>query len=284
MCKERMPVKMLLDACHPAFGVEAINVDELPNIAALAATANKCLHGVPGHLIRDRSQGSNVCRTGCSLRAVSIWTCASYYRGQHGEGFLAVHPVSAGWHLPCVKHSKSWKMKEAGRQRRVLFIGRRAASRYAKSLTENELGLDNDYCRRNEYSSRTDGHSMLPARIIVPTGTSTQSSKPSRLRGLCGAGRASVTGNIPALPTWVIYGAGRPRPAARSAPRSCCCRTVVSREARRRPSFSLPAWVLACSPKLHADMPKGLSGAARIARLSKNQSSRLQKMPASTIL
>ena len=36
----------MLDAVS-SFGAEAINADELP-LVALAATANKCLHGVPG--------------------------------------------------------------------------------------------------------------------------------------------------------------------------------------------------------------------------------------------
>ncbi|TDJ44178.1 MAG: 2-aminoethylphosphonate aminotransferase [Gammaproteobacteria bacterium] len=76
-------VRLLLD-CVSSFGAEAINADEL-NIAALAATANKCLHGVPGIsfvLARKEVWKQELVPAG------SVYLdLAAYYQGQHGEGF-----------------------------------------------------------------------------------------------------------------------------------------------------------------------------------------------------
>jgi 2-aminoethylphosphonate-pyruvate transaminase len=76
-------VRLLLD-CVSSFGAEVINADEL-NIAALAATANKCLHGVPGIsfvLARKEVWKEELVPAG------SVYLdLAAYYQGQHGEGF-----------------------------------------------------------------------------------------------------------------------------------------------------------------------------------------------------
>lgn len=82
VCRE-FEVPMLLDAVS-SFGAEAIEA-EAWNIGALAATANKCLHGVPGIsfvLARTALWEKNETSAGSvylDLRA--------YYATQHGDGY-----------------------------------------------------------------------------------------------------------------------------------------------------------------------------------------------------
>jgi len=94
LCGER-GVRLMLDAVS-SFGVEAIDADGW-NIVALAATANKCLQGVPGIsfvLARKHMWADELVPAG------SVYLdLASYYQGQHGAGFSpftqAVQPAFA---------------------------------------------------------------------------------------------------------------------------------------------------------------------------------------------
>ena len=76
-------VRLLLD-CVSSFGAEAINADEL-NIAALAATANKCLHAVPG--ISFVLARKDVWKEELVPAGSVYLDLATYYQGQHGVGF-----------------------------------------------------------------------------------------------------------------------------------------------------------------------------------------------------
>lgn len=82
LCRER-GVTLLLDAVS-SFGAERIE-GEAWNLGALAATANKCLHGAPGLsfvLAADalwELEAAQVCSVYLDLRP--------YHAGQHGSGF-----------------------------------------------------------------------------------------------------------------------------------------------------------------------------------------------------
>lgn len=88
-------LRLLLD-CVSSFGAEAIDVDGW-NISAMAATANKCLQGVPGVsfvLARKKLWAEELVSAG------SVYLdLAAYYQGQHGSGFSpftqAVQPAFA---------------------------------------------------------------------------------------------------------------------------------------------------------------------------------------------
>ncbi len=94
LCGER-GLRLMLDAVS-SFGVEAIDADGW-NIAALAATANKCLQGVPGIsfvMARKHMWADELVPAG------SVYLdLAAYYQGQHGTGFSpftqAVQPAFA---------------------------------------------------------------------------------------------------------------------------------------------------------------------------------------------
>ena len=76
-------VPLLLDAVS-SFGAEAIEADAW-NIAALAATANKCLHGVPGiSFVLART----ALWTNSETSAGSVYLdLRGYHASQHGDGF-----------------------------------------------------------------------------------------------------------------------------------------------------------------------------------------------------
>jgi 2-aminoethylphosphonate-pyruvate transaminase len=82
LCRER-GLELLLDAVS-SFGAETIRAAEW-KLAALAATANKCLHAVPGIsfvLARDDLWQQPVGEAGSVYLDLH-----RYYAGQHGEGF-----------------------------------------------------------------------------------------------------------------------------------------------------------------------------------------------------
>ncbi len=81
ICRER-DLKLLLDGVS-SFGAEAIDPDAW-NLAALAGTANKCLHGVPGiSFVLARKSLWN----GGESQASSVYLdLNSYHRSQHADG------------------------------------------------------------------------------------------------------------------------------------------------------------------------------------------------------
>jgi 2-aminoethylphosphonate-pyruvate transaminase len=132
ICKEH-GVKILLDAVS-SFGAEQINADELP-IAALAATANKCLHGVPG--IAFVLARKEEWREGLQPAGSVYLDLAAYYQGQHGEGFSPfTQSVQAAFAL---RQALEELEDEGGWEQRRSFY-RRRAGRIAVTL--KELGLE----------------------------------------------------------------------------------------------------------------------------------------------
>jgi 2-aminoethylphosphonate-pyruvate transaminase len=82
LCSE-FGASLLLD-CVSSFGAEAINADQL-NITALAATANKCLHGVPGisFVLARKETWRNAL-----VPAGSVYLdLAAYHATQHDQGY-----------------------------------------------------------------------------------------------------------------------------------------------------------------------------------------------------
>jgi 2-aminoethylphosphonate-pyruvate transaminase len=82
LCAQRKLLLML--DCVSSFGAEALDVEAL-NVAALAATANKCLHGVPGisFVLARKSLWANGL-----VPAGSVYLdLAAYHQGQHGSGY-----------------------------------------------------------------------------------------------------------------------------------------------------------------------------------------------------
>jgi 2-aminoethylphosphonate-pyruvate transaminase len=132
LCKQH-DVNMLLDAVS-SFGAESILVDDW-NVAAMAATATKCLHGVAGiSFVLAR----NDMWTDGLVEAGSVYLdLAAYYKGQHGEGYSpftqAVQPAFAlRQALQELEDNGGWE------QRRSFY--RRRAGRIAVVL--KELGLE----------------------------------------------------------------------------------------------------------------------------------------------
>ena len=82
LCKTR-DLPLLLDGVS-SFGAEAIDA-EAWNLAAVAGTANKCLHGAPGvSFVVAR----NTLWSGAAADAGSVYlNLHAYYTGQHGDGY-----------------------------------------------------------------------------------------------------------------------------------------------------------------------------------------------------
>jgi len=81
MCRER-GLELLLDGVS-SFGAEAIRGANW-NLAAVAATANKCLHAVPGisFVVARRDRWAQPARAGSVYLDLH-----RYFAGQHGEGY-----------------------------------------------------------------------------------------------------------------------------------------------------------------------------------------------------
>lgn len=94
LCVDRR-IQLLLD-CVSSFGAEAIDVDGW-NVAALAATASKCLQGVPG--IAFVMARKHVWASAPAPADSVYLDLAAYYQNQHGSGFSpftqAVQPAFA---------------------------------------------------------------------------------------------------------------------------------------------------------------------------------------------
>jgi 2-aminoethylphosphonate-pyruvate transaminase len=81
LCRER-GLQLLLDGVS-SFGAETIRGTDW-NLAAVAATANKCLHGVPGisFVLARRERWAQPARAGSVYLDLH-----RYFAGQHGEGY-----------------------------------------------------------------------------------------------------------------------------------------------------------------------------------------------------
>jgi len=140
LCKAR-DLPLLLDGVS-SFAAEAINA-EAWNLAAVAATANKCLHGAPGlsFVIARNAQW-----TAAPADAGSVYlNLHAYYAGQHGEGFSPfTQAVPAAFALREALN----ELREGGGWAERQRIYRQRAARISKELTSLSISMllnDNEY-------------------------------------------------------------------------------------------------------------------------------------------
>ena len=143
ICRQRN-LALLLDGVS-SFGAEAVKA-EAWNLAAIAGTANKCLHGVPGLSfviarktlwLRPRSEDANVGSVYLDLFA--------YHKGQHGDGYSPFTPaVQAAFALrealAELDESGGWQVRQAEYLQRAARIYEELTSLNIYSLLNN-----NDY-------------------------------------------------------------------------------------------------------------------------------------------
>ena len=131
MCKSRN-LSLLLDGVS-SFAAEAIRTDAW-NLAAVAATANKCLHGAPGmsFVIAHEKLWS-----GGMMNAGSVYlNLAAYFAGQHGSGFSPfTQAVPAAFAL----HEALAELKESGGWEERQRVYRERAQKIRQKLVE--LGI-----------------------------------------------------------------------------------------------------------------------------------------------
>lgn len=141
LCGERS-LTLLLD-CVSSFGADAIDA-EAWNIAAMAATAGKCLHGVPGisFVLARRSLWANGL-----VDAGSVYLdLAGYYRDQHGSGYSPfTQSVQAAFAL---REALTELEDEGGWEQRRSVYRRRAGE---IAVTLQSLGLQT-LLKPEEYS------------------------------------------------------------------------------------------------------------------------------------
>ena len=119
-------VKLLLDSVS-AFGAEDIRFDEW-NVEGLAATANKCLHGVPGisFVIADRER---LAKPSAACPSVYL-DLSSYFATQHGEGFSPFTlAVNSAFGLDAALDEFNGAGGWSGRRARYTAIADRIATR-----------------------------------------------------------------------------------------------------------------------------------------------------------
>ncbi len=120
LCRER-GLQLLLDAVS-SFGAEALQ-GAAWNLSAVAATANKCLHAVPGlsFVLARRCDWQDPPPT---VGGVYL-NLHSYYAGQHGDGFS---PFTQAVQIAFALREALMELREAGgwAQRRALYQSRAA--------------------------------------------------------------------------------------------------------------------------------------------------------------
>lgn len=118
LCRER-GLELLLDAVS-SFGAEHIDADQL-NLTALAATANKCLHGVAGisFVVARKTAWA-----GLPLDSGGVYfNLRAYHAGQHGDGFS---PFTQAVQVAFALQEALAEFEEEGgwEQRRSVYRGR----------------------------------------------------------------------------------------------------------------------------------------------------------------
>jgi 2-aminoethylphosphonate-pyruvate transaminase len=142
ICAER-GIALLLDAVS-SFGGEEIDAAGW-NLEAVAATANKCLHGVPGMaLVLARKAAWQ--REPQRPQSVYL-NLHSYHRGQHGDGYSPfTQSVQVAFALrealAELAESGGWRARRESYRQRAEFIYR--------ELTEEKVSI---LLNKNEYSS-----------------------------------------------------------------------------------------------------------------------------------
>jgi len=141
LCKAR-DLPLLLDGVS-SFGAEAIDADAW-NLAAVAATANKCLHGAPG---LSFVVARNALWSGTQAEAGSVYlNLHAYYAGQHGDGFSPfTQAVPAAFAL----REALDELREDGGWAERRRIYRERADRIAEELTSLSISI---LLNKKEYS------------------------------------------------------------------------------------------------------------------------------------
>lgn len=122
-------VRLLIDAVS-SFGAENITADDC-NIAAMAATANKCLHGVPG-LSFVLASNELWEEQATSVRSVYL-DLRAYHQSQHEQGYSpftqAVQVAFAlGEALSELREEGGWRKRQAVYRARAEKIGQTLSS------------------------------------------------------------------------------------------------------------------------------------------------------------
>ncbi len=141
LCKTR-GLSLLLDGVS-SFAAEAIDA-EAWNLAAVAGTANKCLHGAPG---LSFVVARNALWSGAPADAGSVYlNLHAYYAGQHGEGYSPfTQAVPAAFAL---REALDELRAHGGWAKRQLTY-RQRATRIALELTSLNIDM---LLNKNEYS------------------------------------------------------------------------------------------------------------------------------------
>jgi len=140
LCRER-ELSLLLDGVS-SFGAEDIDPDGW-NLDAVAGTANKCLHGVPGlSFVVARKP----LWTRSSPRVGSIYLdLYAYFAGQHGEGYS---PFTQSVQVAFALREALAELREAGGWQARQNIYRRRAEVICEELTSINIDMllkDNEY-------------------------------------------------------------------------------------------------------------------------------------------
>lgn len=153
LCRER-ELSLLLDAVS-SFGAEDIDAEGW-NLDALAGTANKCLHGVPG---LSFVVASKPLWTRSSPQVGSVYLdLYSYYANQHGEGYS---PFTQSVHAAFALSEALAELRESGgwQTRRSIYL-ERAQIIYEELTSQNITTLLNN----KEYSCVLKSY-RLPAGL-----------------------------------------------------------------------------------------------------------------------
>jgi 2-aminoethylphosphonate-pyruvate transaminase len=151
LCRER-GLALLLDAVS-SFGAERIESADW-NLEAVAGTANKCLHGVPGlsFVVARREAWSRPRPTVASV----YLDLYSYYAGQHGDGFS---PFTQSVQVAFALREAIAELEETGG-----WQARRETYRHRVAKIHEELTSLNihNLLKNNEYSCVLRSY-LLPA-------------------------------------------------------------------------------------------------------------------------
>lgn len=151
VCRERK-LALLLDGVS-SFGAERIESADW-NLEAVAGTANKCLHGVPGlSFVIARQDAWARPRPEVGSVYLDLY---SYYAGQHGDGFS---PFTQSVQVAFALREAIAELGEAGgwSARRQTYLQR--AERINKELTS--LNIHN-LLKSNEYSCVLQSYNLPP--------------------------------------------------------------------------------------------------------------------------
>lgn len=140
ICRERQ-LPLLLDGVS-SFGAEEIDADGW-NLAAVAATANKCLHGVPG-LSFVLGRKSLFAAAGENPTSVYL-DLHRYHAGQHGDGYS---PFTQSVQVAFALREALAELAETGGWQARRDEYRRRADRIEKELARENISTllnNNDY-------------------------------------------------------------------------------------------------------------------------------------------